>query len=107
MAVSTLVCSFLMMGAPFAKTILEFSSEGTMSKYAKLEHYGAIQNAVVTKKTPAANQWLSIVFDEGQSDRELRQTVSEEPSAAFESKAMLTNPASPVMKDLPGTCVWQ
>jgi hypothetical protein len=103
-----LSCAFTIAGAPFATTTLTFTSESTIADGATIEHYGAVQQATVTVKTPASGEWLSVAFDEGIADRELFQTVSAKPVDGADGVAgVLTNPASPFMKNLPGTCVWK
>ncbi len=107
-AESILVCTFNIFGAPFATTKVIFTGDDDISPNATLDHYGAVQQATVTVKNPEPGQWLSLGFDEGQSDRELFQTVTARPAIGGEpTAAVLINPASPVMRNLPGTCVWQ
>lgn len=107
-AEATLVCTFNIFGAPFATSNVLFTDADDISPNATLEHYGALQRATVTVKTPEQGQWLYLGFDEGQSGRELFQTVAERPVIGGEpTRAVLINPASPFMRNLPGTCVWQ
>ncbi len=103
-----LVCTFNIFGAPFATSKVVFTGDDDISPNATLDHYGAVQQATVTVKNPEQGQWLSLGFDEGQADRELFQTVSARPAIGGEpTAAVLINPASPVMRNLNGTCVWQ
>ena len=107
-AETTLVCTFNIFGAPFATSNVVFTGVDDISPNATLDHYGALQQATVTVKTPEQGQWLYLGFDEGQGDRELFQTVAARPVIGGEpTAAVLINPASPIMRELPGTCVWQ
>ena len=100
----TLKCDFNMFGAPFATTYLYFDDQMIMNPTAELEHYGSKVTAEVKAVAPATGQWLSVVFDEEDPSRILKQTVAAMPTVNNTTNGVLTNPAALIGKDLPGTC---
>jgi hypothetical protein len=104
---ATLTCSFEIYGAPFVQSFIELDDDtDEPNEYARLVHYGQEQTARVTREDHNDNGWLSVVFNKNDPSRELHQRVQVKPEQGQTTTGILTNPNSPVLKNLTGPCSW-
>jgi hypothetical protein len=106
LAENKIICThYIYQNVPFATITLHQDASGSIDRYGEITHFGQTKTTAIEEHAAQVGELYNLTVEADSNGGELGLIISQRNDVNGK-QAKLINPASPMMKEMPGSCVF-